>query len=68
MDATILDTSPKEAFGFDPLIVACVSRKNSAYADTGFCGSLGSLRFLPVFFSRFELPPGEELEEGGESD
>lgn len=35
MDATILDTSPKLAFGFCPLIAACVSRKNNAYADTG---------------------------------
>lgn len=35
MDATILETSPKLAFGFCPLIAACVSRKNNAYADTG---------------------------------
>lgn len=35
MDATIFETSPKDALGFCPLIAACVSRKNSAYADTG---------------------------------
>lgn len=35
IDATIFDTSPKLAFGFCPFIAACVSLKNSAYADTG---------------------------------
>lgn len=50
IDATIVDTSPNDAFGFWPLIAACVSRKNKAYAETGFCGSLGSLFF---FFLRW---------------
>lgn len=27
-------------------MAACVSRKNSAYADTGFCGSFGSFFFF----------------------
>ena len=35
MEATILETSPKLAFGFEPLMAAWVSRKNNAYADTG---------------------------------
>lgn len=35
IDATILDTSPKLALGFDPLIAAWVSLKNNAYAETG---------------------------------
>lgn len=35
MEATILETSPKLALGFCPLIAAWVSRKNNAYADTG---------------------------------
>lgn len=35
IEATILDTSPKDAFGFWPLMAAWVSRKNSAYAETG---------------------------------
>lgn len=41
-----MDTSPNDAFGFWPLIAACVSRKNSAYALTGFWGSFGSLFFF----------------------
>lgn len=49
MEATIFDTSPKEALGFWPLIAAWVSLKKSAYAETGFCGSLGSFFFLPFF-------------------
>lgn len=49
MEATIFDTSPKEALGFWPLMAAWVSLKNSAYADTGFCGSFGSFFFLPFF-------------------
>lgn len=55
IDATILETSPKVAFGFCPLMAACVSRKNSAYADTGFCGSLGSFFFF--FFGVFGFLP-----------
>lgn len=47
MEATIFDTSPKEALGFWPLIAAWVSLKNRAYAETGFCGSFGSFFFLP---------------------
>jgi hypothetical protein len=35
IEATILDTSPKLAFGFWPLMAAWVSRKKRAYADTG---------------------------------
>jgi hypothetical protein len=35
MEATILETSPKLAFGFCPLMAAWVSRKNKAYAETG---------------------------------
>lgn len=27
-------------------MAACVSRKNNAYADTGFCGSFGSFFFF----------------------
>lgn len=46
IDATIVDTSPNDAFGFCPLIAACVSRKNNAYADTGFVGSFGSFFFF----------------------
>lgn len=46
IDATILDTSPKVALGFWPLIAAWVSLKNRAYADTGFWGSLGSFFFF----------------------
>lgn len=46
MDATIVDTSPNDAFGFEFFIAACVSRKNNAYADTGFCGSFGSFFFF----------------------
>ncbi len=49
MEATILDTSPKVALGFWPLMAACVSLKKSAYADTGFCGWFGSFFFLPFF-------------------
>lgn len=49
MDATIFDTSPNEALGFWPLIAACVSLKNRAYAETGFCGSFGSFFFLSFF-------------------
>lgn len=49
MEATIFDTSPNVALGFCPLMAACVSLKNSAYADTGFCGSFGSFFFLPFF-------------------
>ena len=49
MDATIFDTSPNEALGFWPLMAAWVSLKNRAYAETGFCGSLGSFFFLPFF-------------------
>lgn len=51
IEATIFDTSPNEAFGFCPLMAACVSRKKSAYADTGFCGSFGSFFFF--FFGTF---------------
>ncbi len=47
MEATIFDTSPKEALGFWPLMAAWVSLKNRAYAETGFCGSFGSFFFLP---------------------
>lgn len=46
MEATILETSPKDALGLDPLMAACVSRKNKAYAETGLLGSLGSFFFL----------------------
>lgn len=46
MEATIFETSPKVALGFCPLIAAWVSLKNRAYADTGFCGSLGSFFFF----------------------
>lgn len=46
MDATIVDTSPNDALGFWPFIAACVSRKNNAYADTGFVGSFGSFFFF----------------------
>lgn len=46
MLATIVDTSPNDAFGFCALMAACVSRKNSAYALTGFCGSFGSFFFF----------------------
>lgn len=46
MEATIFDTSPKEALGFWPLMAAWVSLKNNAYAETGFCGSFGSFFFL----------------------
>lgn len=49
MDATIFDTSPKEAFGFWPLMATWVSLKNRAYAETGFWGSLGSFFFFPFF-------------------
>lgn len=49
MDATIFDTSPNEALGFWPLMATWVSLKNSAYADTGFWGSLGSFFFFPFF-------------------
>lgn len=35
IEATILETSPNVALGFCPLMAACVSRKNRAYADTG---------------------------------
>jgi hypothetical protein len=35
IEATILDTSPNEAFGFCPLMAAWVSRKKRAYAETG---------------------------------
>lgn len=71
MDATIFETSPNVALGFWPLMAACVSLKNRAYAETGFWGSLGSFFFFPF------LPPppppffptaGETLEEGAESD
>lgn len=47
MEATIFDTSPKDALGFWPLMAACVSLKKRAYAETGFCGSFGSFFFLP---------------------
>ena len=43
MEATILDTSPKLALGFDPLIAAWVSRKNNAYADTGLKGERNTI-------------------------
>lgn len=46
IDATIVDTSPNDAFGFCPFIAACVSRKNNAYADTGLVGSFGSFFFF----------------------
>lgn len=59
MDATIFDTSPKEALGFWPLIAAWVSLKKRAYAETGFCGSLGSFFFLP-----FLLPAIPDTESG----
>lgn len=49
IEATIFDTSPKEALGFWPLMAACVSLKNRAYAETGFCGSFGSFFFRPFF-------------------
>lgn len=49
MEATIFDTSPNEALGFWPLIAAWVSLKNRAYAETGFCGSLGSFFFFSFF-------------------
>ena len=69
IDATIFETSPNVALGFCPLMAACVSLKNKAYADTGFWGSLGSFFFFPF------LPPppffptaGEMLEEGADSD
>lgn len=59
MEATIFETSPKLAFGFCPLMAAWVSRKKRAYADTGFCGSFGSLFFF--FFCTFgflmDFPP-----------
>lgn len=48
MEATIFDTSPKDAFGFWPLMAAWVSRKKRAYAETGFCGSLGSFFGRPI--------------------
>ena len=35
MEATILETSPKVAAGFELLMDAWVSRKNMAYAETG---------------------------------
>lgn len=35
IEATILETSPNDAFGFCPFIAAWVSRKNKAYAETG---------------------------------
>ena len=47
MEATIFDTSPKEALGFWPLMADWVSLKNRAYAETGFCGSFGSFFFRP---------------------
>lgn len=48
IEATIFDTSPNVALGFWALMLAWVSLKNKAYADTGFTGSLGS--FLFFFF------------------
>lgn len=48
MEATIFDTSPKVALGFWPLMAACVSLKNKAYAETGFCGSFGSFFLLSL--------------------
>jgi len=59
MEATIFDTSPKEALGFWPLMAACVSLKNRAYADTGFCGSFGSFFFRP-----FLAPSAADIEAG----
>jgi len=41
MAATILDISPKLALGFWHLIAAWVSRKNSAYAETGLQHGIG---------------------------
>ena len=46
MLATILDTSPKLMLGLRPLMDACLSLKNKAYADTGLVGSLGSFFFF----------------------
>lgn len=56
MDATILDTSLKEALGFWPLMAACVSLKNRAYADTGF-------PFLTPPPAPPALPPGARVVE-----
>lgn len=61
MEATIFDTSPKEALGFWPLMAAWVSLKNSAYAETGFCGSFGSFFFRPF------LAPAAAVTEASEA-
>lgn len=71
MEATIFETSPNVALGFCPLMAACVSLKNSAYADTGFCGSLGSFFFFPFLpppaAPPFRPPAAETLDMGAES-
>lgn len=59
IEATIFDTSPKEALGLGPLMAAWVSLKNRAYAETGFCGSFGSFFFFPF------LAPVAAVTEGG---